>query len=421
MNLDKNVEYLEIADDILKYSFENDNLESEEKNLNLNLKIKNNIEEKNIKDKENLILDKIYKNFNLTSDILFHSLIGIFNLKVNCFFNTGLQIILHSYNFILDIIYDIDNKTDNYSANSISIAFIEFIKLIIKTFIEKNEIKSIDNIFDRIITNEIHKKEKNIAISPKELLKVFTDKHPMYKNSQEDCVEFIRVFLNDLSAKNNKNISPQTYKELSYSGKSKSEASKEFHINYIRKENSAVIENFYFQIMNTYVCSCGYQTFAFDKYLDLPLLIPDEKKNYKLIDLIKYRLKSKIIEWHPTCENCKLPGLNHQKFETFDMISNYIIIYLQRINKFLKTKNLSFIEFEESLNLAEFCDKKINPDDCLYKLLGIIYHEGTLDFGHYYTIIKINEQWFKFIDNNISLITNIEFKSKDVCAFLFQK
>ena len=100
----------------------------------------------------------------------------------------------------------------------------------------------------------------------------------MYKNSQEDCVEFIRVFLNDLSSENNKNISPQSYKELSYSGKSKSEASNEFHINYIRKENSAVIKNFYFQIMNTYVCSCGYETFSFDKYLDLPLLIPEEKK-----------------------------------------------------------------------------------------------------------------------------------------------
>ena len=48
----------------------------------------------------------------------------------------------------------------------------------------------------------------------------------MYKDSQEDCVEFIRVFLNDLSTENNKNISPQSYKEISYSGKSKSEASK---------------------------------------------------------------------------------------------------------------------------------------------------------------------------------------------------
>ena len=155
------------------------------------------------------------------------------------------------------------------------------------------KLKSIDNIYDRLITTEIDIKENNIAVSPKQLLKVFTDNHPMYKNSQEDCVEFIRVFLNDLSSENNKNISPQSYKELSYSGKSKSEASKEFHFNYIRIENSSVIKNFYFQIMNTSVCSCGYESFSFDKYLDLPLLTPDEKKNYKLIDLIKYRINSK--------------------------------------------------------------------------------------------------------------------------------
>ena len=112
---------------------------------------------------------------------MFHSLIGIYNLKVKCFFNTGLQIILHSYNFIFDIIYDINNKNDNYNynANSISLAFIEFIKLIINTFIEKNEIKSIDNIYDRLINNEIDKRDNNISVSPKRLLKLFTDKHPM--------------------------------------------------------------------------------------------------------------------------------------------------------------------------------------------------------------------------------------------------
>ena len=75
----------------------------------------------------------------------------------------------------------------------------------------------------------------------------------MHKNSQEDCVEFIRVFLNDLSAENNKNISPQSYKELSYSGKSKSEASKEYHKIYINRENYVVIKHFFFQIINNYI------------------------------------------------------------------------------------------------------------------------------------------------------------------------
>ena len=91
-----------------------------------------------------LILDKVYKNYNLISDILYHSLIWLFNLKVNCYFNIVLQIVLHSYNFILDIIYNINNKSDNFNSNyknSVSMAFLELIKLMIRTFIEKNEIK----------------------------------------------------------------------------------------------------------------------------------------------------------------------------------------------------------------------------------------------------------------------------------------
>jgi ubiquitin C-terminal hydrolase len=243
----------------------------------------------------------------------------------------------------------------------------------------------------------------------------------MYKNSQEDYVEFIRVFLNDLSIENNINISNKSYKELSYEGKKKYEASKEFHNNYIRRENSAVIKNFYFQMMNIYVCSCGYETFSFDKYLDLPLLIPDQQKNYKLIDLIKYRLNSKLNEWSQKCENCKLAGLNHNRFEKFDMISNYIIIYIQRINKFEKTKNNSIIEFEENLNLGEFFVEKNISKNCLFKLLCIIYHEGSLDCGHYYVIIKIRDKWFKFSDDKVKLLNTIQFKSKDVCAFVYEK
>ena len=53
---------------------------------------------------------------------------------------------------------------------------------------------------------------------------------------------------------------------------------REYHNNYVNKESSAVINNFYFQLSNTYKCTCGYESYSFDKYLDLPLLFPEEKK-----------------------------------------------------------------------------------------------------------------------------------------------
>ena len=54
------------------------------------------------------------------------------------------------------------------------------------------------------------------------------------------------------------------------------------------------------------------------------------------------------------------------------------------------------------------------------KLLCIIYHEGSLDCGHYYVIIKIRDKWFKFSDDKVNLLNTIQFKSKDVCAFVYE-
>ena len=55
------------------------------------------------------------------------------------------------------------------------------------------------------------------------------------------------------------------------------------------------------------------------------------------------------------------------------------------------------------------------------KLLGIIYHMGSLDKGHYYSILKIRDKWFKFNDNKVSKLSNFELKSKDVCALIYEK
>ena len=362
INLDSNFtkDYLEIAEEIMNYHYDNNNLNINENNVIYINNFDNNSNGKDIKN-DLIHVEEIYKNNVLTSDIIYHSLIGIENLGVNCYFNSGLQIILHCYKFMIYIIYDIRTKINNQNSNKIDLSksLNDFIVLMLQSYIENSNLTSLDKIYDILFRDIITCKNK-LSVSPKDLLDNFSKNHPMYKNSQEDCVEFIRVFLSDLSNENNFNNSNKSYKELSYKGKSISEASIEYHNNYINKENSAVIKHFYFQIVNTFVCSCGYKTFSFDKYLDLPLLIPDEKKNYNILDLIKEHLKLKITEWKKKCENCNIYGLNHQQLEQFDMIGNYFIIYIQRINRFKRKKNQSMIEFEEDLNLIDFFYEKKN-------------------------------------------------------------
>ena len=160
---------------------------------------------------------------------------------------------------------------------------------------------------------------------------------------------------------------------------------------------------------------------SFDKYLDLPLLFPEEKKNFHLLDLIKFRFNSSVTKWIEKCERCNESNINHYKIEKFDMIANYIIIYTQRINRFLNSKNDSKITFSEFLNLNEFLEDVLKNQNIRLKLLGIIYHIGFIESGHYYVIIKIRDQWYKFNDNEEKEIINMKFESKEACTFLYER
>ena len=50
----------------------------------------NNNDDVKIENTNNINLDDIYNNTTLMADILFQSLCGIDNLKVNCFLNSGI-------------------------------------------------------------------------------------------------------------------------------------------------------------------------------------------------------------------------------------------------------------------------------------------------------------------------------------------
>ena len=97
--------------------------------------------------------------------------------------------------------------------------------------------------------------------------------------------------MEDISYENNliENNNNNKYINFEYIGKSKADNSIKFHEFFLKKENSFVVNNFYIQIINNFKCECGYNSYNFEKILDLPLLIPS-KKDYRLTDLIKINL-----------------------------------------------------------------------------------------------------------------------------------
>lgn len=61
-----------------------------------------------------------------------------------------------------------------------------------------------------------------------------------------------------------------------------------------------------------------------------------------------------------------------------------------------------------------FLKNKEESSDSKYKLSGILVHSGSAESGHYYSYIKIGEQWFEFNDKSVSEF-NIQNNLKNEC------
>ena len=93
---------------------------------------------------------------------------------------------------------------------------------------------------------------------------------------QHDSIEFLRTLLDDMSKEININQNISAYKELTTEGKSKEEQNKEYHNFFLSRENSIIVDIFYNQMINIFTCACGFESYSFQKLLDIPLLLPNK-------------------------------------------------------------------------------------------------------------------------------------------------
>lgn len=152
---------------------------------------------------------------------------------------------------------------------------------------------------------------------------------------------------------------------------------------------------------------CGNVTKTIDPIIDLSLEISD---NSGLIDCLGNFTKSENLDIKYSCSNCQT-RTNATKKLTILKFPNVLSIQLKRFkhnNQSVKIE--SFIEFPMFINMSEFAtnyevDKKQNPY-LNYELFGVVCHIGSVNTGHYVTVIKNNEgKWFKFDDSVVTLMT----------------
>ena len=390
-----------------KERIEKEKKEKEEKEK----KKKEEKEKKEKKEKEKKELDKLneYKKSNQTSNIereeekeenisseissVTKSKIGLRNLGNTCFMNTCLQNLIHSEFFI--------------------------VKLFAKSFLISSKAK---------ISKQFYSLCKDVsscvstACSPDDFKSAFGSKHSMFSGyAQHDTQEFCRILLEDMNSELNEVLHPAPYKELSTLNKSKIECNKEFDEVFRKRENSLIMDVFYGQLINIFKCDCDFETYSFEKILDLPLLLPKQKSSIDIKDLLEDYFDSERIKFETKCEKCKKKEW-HTKVIKISQPPNILILSLQRQNPRTGTKNNSNVYFSDELDMSVYLDHECwNKNDAKYSLYGIGNHSGSINFGHYYAYIKINNSWYNFNDSSVSPHSKGENNSSSEAYILFYK
>ena len=374
-------------------------------NIYSNKKNKNNNNTNNITKKINY--DKYnneYENNNYTNESpsssinrelnsIITSTVGLSNLGNTCFMNTCLQNLIHSEDFIKRLL---TKKSIISRLTPISYYFFNLCKEIANS---------------------------TRAVSPNKLKEKFGQKHLLFAGyGQNDTQEFCRVLLEDMNNELNDVKKKKPYVELKTSGKTKIQCDKEFDENFRGRENSIIMDSFYGQIINIFTCKCGFKDYSFQKVLDLPLLLQTSEL-ISIDDLLEDYFEEEEIKFETKCEKCAKKRV-HKKEVKFSQPPNILILSLQRINNRTKRKNTCYVSFPEILDIKKFIDIDCgHANETQYVLYGIGNHSGTINFGHYYAYIKLNDKyWYEFNDSMVRRISGgINTRSNTVYTLFYKK
>lgn len=233
-----------------------------------------------------------------------------------------------------------------------------FVKKFYEEFDGFNKKLITKNFYD--LCESITKKNDKMSVNPSNIKSAIASVHRTYSGySQNDTQEFFRRFLEEINTEMNRVKEKPQYKELDTKSKSKIQVNLEYDKYCLKRENSIITDIFYGQIINIYIClDCKYQTYSFEKFLDLPILLDTDpnKTKFEIPDLLNDYFITEKIKWDIPCEDCKRKTY-HQKVQKISKLPEVLIISLQRYNHRSRRKNVSAVDMCQVLNLSNFIDR----------------------------------------------------------------
>jgi ubiquitin carboxyl-terminal hydrolase 7 len=142
-----------------------------------------------------------------------------------------------------------------------------------------------------------------------------------------------------------------------------------------------------------------------DGWFDLQLNVYNISSVTKAIE--QYLIEERMIgDNQYYCHGCR-KNCDATKGISLLQLPDVLNIYLKRYDDY-GNKLKHFVEFEETLDMNNYLSQP-NPHN-VYNLYAIIVHTGSSMSGHYYSYIKLNDQWYEFNDSRVTLLEDEEWK-----------
>ncbi|KAH0790947.1 Clan CA, family C19, ubiquitin hydrolase-like cysteine peptidase [Histomonas meleagridis] len=212
-------------------------------------------------------------------------IVGFGNFGKTCFFNAGVQCLIHT-NPLKKIFLNDDWEKDLNTTNPIGM---------------KGKLAcAFGKLFKEVWSG------KNAIIAPRELKQVVGEYAPMFRESNEqDCQELITIMLDGIHEDLNRCADKPVTETVNGDGTNDDEISKKSWAIYKKRNDSIIVDTFYGQLRSVINCpNCHSKTVVFDPYniLNLPISKPHQIKLNVTYFPYDFREKHiKLVITVPTC------------------------------------------------------------------------------------------------------------------------
>ncbi|XP_026192160.1 probable ubiquitin carboxyl-terminal hydrolase 4 [Cyclospora cayetanensis] len=218
----------------------------------------------------------------------------------------------------------------------------------------------------------------------KALLNVMRSEHPVFSiNKQCDSHEFLRAFLDGISADCNRVIKPRKRVELDdRQGESMRSCSERFWQAALRDEQSVVTDMFGGQHATKITClRCSNVRYRFDSFLDMPVEFSSQEDSTResLEDMIENCYVRRFEYKELDCGICAARCRSEVRHMLYRLPSEYLLIHVKRF------RWLKGIKFETRMNNKIVLPRSDDPSTANAKFIleGIVCQKGSSESGHY--------------------------------------